>query len=551
MSASISTLVGNAVFFGVALAVLLLLCWLASRVTGRMLRFALRWGAKAEQPLFESVRVRHARRVVLLLTTVLSLALIGVGVVLTLNEVAVTPMLRTWLEAEVLRDPSLAAWLLGELVALVVAALLLYAALRALVGLVLGRLAADPVFMRYHEQFARLQTRVTGLLRAGALFATLLAAARLLRVSAAVADPLATVTLIVVAVAVARVLVALVDVGVDIAIQLARALDGRPTPLRYLGRLEHLGGITKRTFEYFCFVGAATFVVDQLRPDTWLSQSGLVLIRLIALIYVGRVVIEVFGLILREVLLSAPEGRSEAEQQQRMTLVPVASSVLRYGVYFCVTVMGLQELGVDTSPILAGAGLLGLAVGLGAQAFVGDVVSGFFILFEGLFLVGDRIRVGEVAGAVEEIGIRVLKVRDEFGVLHCIPNGEVRSVANHARQYVNAIVDFSLPYDHDVARIVEDLGRSFADRRAMHPDILADSEFNIQELLATGALVRCVTRVKPSRDDAVADTIRAELLAALGGLGVAPGECHVIKTRAVHGTEPPRRDLPAGAVPEA
>src|SRR5690606_8638321 len=108
------------------------------------------------------------------------------------------------------------------------------------------------------------------------------------------------------------------------------------------------------------------------------------------LVYVARVLVAVVELLLRELLLSE---RSEAESQQRMTLLPVARSVLRYAVYFCVAVMGLQELGVDSSPILAGAGLLGLAVGLGAQTLVGDLVSGFFILFEGMFLVGDRIRI--------------------------------------------------------------------------------------------------------------------------------------------------------------
>jgi len=223
--------------------------------------------------------------------------------------------------------------------------------------------------------------------------------------------------------------------------------------------------------------------------------------------------------------------RTLAENQQRLTLVPVANSVLRYAVYFCMIIMALQEVGVDTSPILAGAGLLGLAVGLGAQTLVGDIVAGFFILFEGVFLVGDRIRVGEAVGTVEEIGIRLLKIRDEYGVLHCIPNGEVRLVANHARDYVNAVVEFSLPYDEDIPTILVHLRAQLSEKRSMHPDILSDTDFSIQGLLDTGALIRSLTRVKPSCDDSVGDVIRVELFNLLTALGVTPSACYVIKNK--------------------
>jgi small-conductance mechanosensitive channel len=192
-------------------------------------------------------------------------------------------------------------------------------------------------------------------------------------------------------------------------------------------------------------------------------------------------------------------------------------------------IMALEELGVETAPILAGAGILGLAVGLGAQTLVGDVVSGFFILFEGMFLVDDRVRVGDVVGNVEEIGVRVLKVRDEFGVLHCIPNGEVRSVANHARGYVNAVVDFSLPYDEDIPGVLDNLRAALPELREEHTDILADPEFAVQELLERAVLIRALVRVKPGRDDAVAEVIRTAVLTVLTSVGVTPNACNVVK----------------------
>src|SRR5207245_7842934 len=109
--------------------------------------------------------------------------------------------------------------------------------------------------------------------------------------------------------------------------------------------------------------------------------------------------------------------------QKGQTLVPLLQSICQYTLYFGSGVIMLGVLGVDTRPILAGAGILGLAGGLGAQSLVTDVVSGFFILFENQFLVGDYVKIGEAAGTVEEVGMRVTKIRDWHGKLHIIPNG--------------------------------------------------------------------------------------------------------------------------------
>jgi len=518
----------NAFFFGGALAALLLALFVFSRVIGQIIGVALRVAGTEDREVLQKVLAKRASRILLLLSSVLVLGMSAAAVGFSLYAIDVTAPFLAWFETSLLREPAVVAWLFGELILLALAAVLLHRVLRVVVDFVIGRLQSNPAFLRHHEQFTRLRDRVFAVLRWGTRLGALLAAALLLALPVVLVEPLTAGTYIVVGALVARALVAVVDIGVDIAAQLVRSFEGRRTRRRDLGRLEYLASITKRTLEYVCFVGSGTFVVHHLRPDTWLTHGGVVALRLLALIYVGRVVIEVLGLVLREALLSEQDRRKEAERQQRLTLVPVATSILRYAVYFCMAVMSLQEIGVDTSPILAGAGLLGLAVGLGAQAFVGDVVSGFFILFEGLFLVGDRIRVGEVVGNVEEIGVRVLKIRDEYGVLHCIPNGEVRQVANHARQYVNAVVEFSLPYDESIPAILEHLRGRLSEWRGAHPDILSDTDFSIQEFRDNGALIRCVTRVKPSCDDSVAEVVRAELFAAMTVLGVMPNACHVV-----------------------
>jgi len=158
----------------------------------------------------------------------------------------------------------------------------------------------------------------------------------------------------------------------------------------------------------------------------------------------------------------------------------------------------LGVLGVDTRPSLAGAGILGLAVGLGAQTMVADLVSGFFILFENQFLVGDYVQVGDAAGTVEAVGIRVTHIRDGQGKLHIIPNGQIKGVVSFSKGYVNAVVDLRVPAGTDLEgtfRAMTEAGRRL---RQSHKEVLADTQ--IQGLVDLGTsemTVRAVTKVRP------------------------------------------------------
>ncbi|MCY0994578.1 mechanosensitive ion channel family protein [Nannocystis sp. ILAH1] len=533
---SATMLLNNALIFGAALLLVIVASLIVSRQSGRLLRVALRFVRAPDHEALAANLASRVSRAIVVVATVVAIALICAGVSLTMYEIDCGPQLWAWAEASLLRDPMAVVWQVLKLLGVVAGAFVVYRFVRVVALYLIAGLRRNASFAHHDAQLATLLERLFVTLRWGIA----LAAANLCFALAPPPEPvvraLETVTIVVLGVLIARTMIVIAHLAVDVVFQFARGREGHRT-LRYVGRLEHLAGITKRTLDYFFFVGAATWIFDQINPGGRLSEFGLIGIRIIALVYAGRVLIEVFELFVRELLLADPEKRSEAENQQRLTLVPVASSILRYAIYFCMTVMALQELGVDTSPILAGAGLLGLAVGLGAQAFVGDVVSGFFILFEGLFLVGDRVTVGDVVGNVEEIGVRVLKIRDEAGVLHCIPNGEVRSIANHARLYVNALVEFRLPYAADVNGVIAGLKAHLTEFRPRCPDILDDPEFVVQDLQDTGVLVRCVARVKPGRDDATCELLRAELLTALVAAGVAPQASHVV---VLHNVPAPR-----------
>src|SRR5262249_20211634 len=139
----------------------------------------------------------------------------------------------------------------------------------------------------------------------------------------------------------------------------------------------------------------------------------------------------------------------------------------------------------------------------------------FFILFEDLVLVGDLVQVGTVRGSVEEIGVRITRIRDDSGVLHCIPNGEVRKVANHSRAYVNAVVDVHLPYEEDPRR-VKVLLSMLADKVLEDEGVKRGPvEVKVQELSEGSIVLRLVVRVPPGKDDDVSDLLRARVVEEL------------------------------------
>ena len=138
--------------------------------------------------------------------------------------------------------------------------------------------------------------------------------------------------------------------------------------------------------------------------------------------------------------------------QRASTLIPLLQNISRYVIYFIASAMALKKFGVDTTAIIASAGVVGLAVGFGAQSFVKDVISGAFIFFEGTVSVGDTITVGEHSGTVEAINLRNIHLRKFSGELRVIPNGEVSNFGNFNKGFMRAVVEVGVAYEQDVEK---------------------------------------------------------------------------------------------------
>ena len=134
------------------------------------------------------------------------------------------------------------------------------------------------------------------------------------------------------------------------------------------------------------------------------------------------------------------------------TLGSLLTNLLRWTVAFVVIVLILRELGVDVQALVVSAGVIGIVVGLGAQALIRDLITGIFLLFEGLLAVGDEIKVGDHAGTVESIGLRVTRLRLLDGAVRVVPNGLLTDFANYSAGWARAIVDVGVPRSVNVER---------------------------------------------------------------------------------------------------
>jgi small conductance mechanosensitive channel len=156
------------------------------------------------------------------------------------------------------------------------------------------------------------------------------------------------------------------------------------------------------------------------------------------------------------------------------TLGSLLTSLLRWTVAFVVVVLVLRELGVDVQAIVVSAGVIGIVVGLGAQALIRDLITGIFLLFEGLISVGDEIKIGDQLGVVESIGLRVVRLRMLDGALRIVPNGLLTDYANYSVGWGRAVVEVGVPRTVDVERalaVLRDVAEAWAreTRAALEP----------------------------------------------------------------------------------
>lgn len=186
----------------------------------------------------------------------------------------------------------------------------------------------------------------------------------------------------------------------------------------------------------------------------WAAQNGVRIVLLLLLAFAAsRFAASVIRRAEHEIVADA-DPRSFERRQRVQTLGGIFRRLLSILIWAVAALMVMRELDVDITPVLTGAGIVGLAVGFGAQTLVKDIIAGFFLIAENQVRIGDVAAINGIGGAVEEINLRTIVLRDLEGVVHTIANGEIRTLANRTKDFSYYVIDIGVDYDEDTDRIV-------------------------------------------------------------------------------------------------
>ena len=236
---------------------------------------------------------------------------------------------------------------------------------------------------------------------------------------------------------------------------------------------------------------------------------------------------QLWRMILRRVQRAAADHDPIRKKELEGRIATVTIVLRRLGTLVLFTtalLMILNDFGVAIGPLLAGLGIVGVAVGFGAQYLVKDLITGFFVVLEDQFRVGDSVMINEFSGTVEHMSLRVATIRGVSGEVHTIPNGDIRCVTNFSRQWGRAIADVPISRDANISPVVEALGE--AGRRVQGDPRLATALLEAPEVQglvamdATSTTVRIWVKTLPSRKLDVERALRREVLAVLSERGL-------------------------------
>lgn len=225
----------------------------------------------------------------------------------------------------------------------------------------------------------------------------------------------------------------------------------------------------------------------------------------------------------REVI-GADVVADERRATRATSLGQLAANITSVLVVSIAGIMVLGELGFNLAPLIAGAGVVGVALGFGAQSVVSDFLSGVFMLLEDQYGVGDIVDLGEASGVVEDIHLRVTRLRAVDGVVWYVRNGEVVRVGNMSQNWSRALLDIAVAYDSDVPRVkqlMEQVARDLAADEAWAPLVLAEPEvWGVEQLAADAIVVRLVVKTVPGEQWAVARELRQRIKERFDAEGV-------------------------------
>jgi moderate conductance mechanosensitive channel len=257
-----------------------------------------------------------------------------------------------------------------------------------------------------------------------------------------------------------------------------------------------------------------------LNEGTWLT-IGEGALKILAIIVISGIVIRLGKVAIHNTFKLRNNSLLRTSERREATLEKLLDNILSYAVYFIAFLMILSVLTIDVKALLAGAGIVGLAVGFGAQSLVKDILSGFFIIFEDQFSVGDHIRIGQFEGNVEAIGLRTTKVKSWTGELHILPNGSITEVTNYSLNNSVAVVDVAIAYKEDIEKAENVISELLQKLPEQYEEIVNVPELlGVQNMGPNEIVLRIIAETLPMQHTNIARIIRKEIKVHLDENGI-------------------------------
>ena len=255
-------------------------------------------------------------------------------------------------------------------------------------------------------------------------------------------------------------------------------------------------------------LGTDFFTAMILKLD-W-SEVSKVILRIVVIISIGYIFKKIGTTVINKTFIIKRKGHLNDERRDE-TIKKLLKNVLNYIVWFIVILTILDQF-VNVKALLAGAGILGVAIGFGAQSLVKDVITGFFNIFEDQLAVGDYVRINNFEGTVQQVGLRVTTIRSISGELHMIPNGNILEITNYSIENSIALIDISVAYEEDLTQVEETIKKMLLDLPNKYKEIIGEPKLlGIQTLGPSEIVYRISCETEPMKHIALQRNIRKDL----------------------------------------
>lgn len=256
---------------------------------------------------------------------------------------------------------------------------------------------------------------------------------------------------------------------------------------------------------------------DQVSDPVIWTTVLIIFVKVLVIIIIGRIIIKLANKAMAHMMVERKRKHLKFDQRRTNTIGRLINNIISYTINFLTILLILMQFGFNLAPLIAGAGVLGLAVGFGAQSLVKDIITGFFIIFEDQFAIGDVIQTRTFKGTVEEIGLRVTRIKSITGEVHIIPNGSIQEVTNYSIYNSIALIDIAVAYKEDPANALEILKIALNELYEGNTDMVKPPEvLGVEVIGQSEVILRIQVECRANTQGAVTRTVKEEAIKAFG-----------------------------------